>query len=277
MEKKGDSVARRTNTSCLGMAVKGYLLVIMWAAVGSTLALPVTVVDLMASQEPPLQLRGFGQHALVYGAPVAVAAGVAGFMGRMRRGSWRVLLARTAVVLALSQAAVLWAEARFDSPDVNSRAFAQGGAAGLTAFLCHRAVRWWGNGGLNGGRRRPAAGEIWHALVPFRESATERPHYCVVMKPGLRHVEVLQITSQDKDSRDDHIRIPNIGWDFTSDKDHWVEIGLPPRRVAYGKFTDPRPKGPCPQDVWRQLRERRPAPVAAGSPTVWTRITQYLG
>lgn len=136
----------------------------LWSAVGSALALPVTVVDLMASQQPPLQLRGFGQHALVYGAPVAVAAGVAASMGRIRCGPWWVFLARTAVVLALSRAAVVWAEARFDSPDWNSRALAQGGAAGLTAFLCHRAVRWWHNGGLNGGRRRPAAGEIWHAV-----------------------------------------------------------------------------------------------------------------
>jgi len=136
----------------------------LWSAVGSALGLPVTVVDLMASQQPPLQLRGFGQHALVYGAPVAVAAGVAASMGRIRRGPWWVFLARTAVVLALSRAAVVWAEARFDSPDWNSRALAQGGAAGLTAFLCHRAVRWWHNGDLNGGRRRPAAGEIWHAV-----------------------------------------------------------------------------------------------------------------
>ncbi|WP_371663381.1 hypothetical protein [Streptomyces sp. NBC_00280] len=270
-------MARRTNTSCLGLAVKGYLLLTMWSFVGSALALPYTVVDLMASQEPPLHLSGFGQHAFVYSAPVVAAAGVAVSMGRTRRGPWRVFLARTAVVLALSQAAVVWAEARFDSPDWNSRVLAPGGAAGFTAFLCYGAVRWWANGVLNGGRRRPAAGEIWHALVPFRESARELPHYCVVMRAGLRHVEVLQITSQNKDDRDDHIRISNVGWDFTSDKDHWVEIGLPPRRVPYQKFTKTRPQGPCPEPVWRQLRERRPAPVAPDSPTLWTRITQRLG
>ncbi|MFI1356531.1 hypothetical protein ACH4TV_23575 [Streptomyces sp. NPDC020898] len=270
-------MARRTNTSCTGMAVRGYLLLTLWSAVGSLLVLPFTVVDLMASQEPPLQLRGFGQHALVYGAPVAAAAGVAAFMGRIRRAPGWVFPARTAVVLALSQAAVVGAEARFDSPDWHSRALALGGAAGLTAFLCPLALRWWHNGGLNGGRRRPDAGEIWHAVVPFRESDGELPHYCVVMRARFRHVEVLQITSQNKDSRDDHIGMPNDGWDFSSGKDHWVEIGLPPRLVPYGKFTETRPKGPCPKYVWRQLRANRPKSVASGMPTLRTRITQYFG
>jgi hypothetical protein len=186
-------------------------------------------------------------------------------MDRTRRGPWRVFLARTAVVLALSQAAVAWAGARFDSPDGNSRVMAPAGAAGLAAFLCLRAVRWWGDGGLNAGRRRPAAGEIWHAQVPFRESADELPHYCVVMRARLRHVDVLQITSQNKDSRADHIRIPNDGWDFSSGKDHWVEIGLAPRRVPYAKFTKTRPQGPCPKHVWRRLRARR-SPTVPGHP-----------
>ncbi|MGW1786212.1 hypothetical protein ACWCQQ_45170 [Streptomyces sp. NPDC002143] len=270
-------MARRTDTSCLAVAVKGYLLLIMWSFVGSALALPVTVVDLMASQDPPLQLRGFGQHAVVYSAPVVAAAGVAAYMSRTRRGPWRDFLVRTVVVLVLSEVAVLWAGARFDSPDWNSRVLAPGAAAGLTAFLCRRAMRWWENGGLNAGRRRPAAGEIWHAVVPFRESEGELPHYCLVMRAGFRHVEVLQITSQDKDSRDDHIRIANDGWDFNSGKDHWVETGLPPRRVPYEKFTKDRPQGPCPKQAWRQLRASRLTPVASGSPTLWTRITQYLG
>ncbi|WP_215455353.1 hypothetical protein [Streptomyces sp. ATCC 21386] len=120
-------------------------------------------------------------------------------------------------------------------------------------------MRWWDDGGLNGGRRRPAPGEIWHASVPFRESAGEKPHYCVVMRPRLRHVEVLQITSQDKDHRADFVRIPNDGWDSSSGKAHWVEIGLPPRLVPYENFTRTRPKGRCPKPTWRQLRAGRPA------------------
>ncbi|UUU22018.1 hypothetical protein [Streptomyces sp. DSM 40750] len=264
-------MARRTNTSCLGMAVKAYLLLTVWITVGYALALPVTVVDLMSAQDPPLRLHTAEQYAVVYGVPVAVALGVAAFTRWSRTRPWWAYLCHAAVVLGASGAAVLWTETRFDSPEWGSRAMAQSGAAGIAAFLCHRALRWWDGGGFNGGRRRPAPGEIWHALVPFRESAGERPHYCVVMRSRLRHVEVLQITSQDKDHRADHLRIPNDGWDFSSGKAHWVEIGLPPRQVPYGKFTNAMPKGRCPKPVWRQLRARRPATGAASA--LWSRIT----
>lgn len=260
---KGGPVARRTNTSCLGLAVKGYLLLSVWTVVGSVLALPVTVVDLMASQDPPVRLHGFEQHAVVYGAPVAVALGVAALTRWSRPSPWWTYLAHAAVVLVASRAAVAWAETRFDSPDWSSRALAQGGAAGLTAFLSHLAVRWWDNGGFNHGRRRPAPGEIWHAFVPFRDSDAGKERYCVVMRTRLRHVEVLKITSQDKDHRSDHIRIPNDGWDLRSGKAHWVEIGLPPLIVPYTDFTDPWPKGRCPKPTWRQLRARRPEAATA--------------
>ncbi|MFE7836412.1 hypothetical protein ACFU53_10240 [Streptomyces sp. NPDC057474] len=270
--EKEDPVARRTNTSCLGMAVKVYLLLTVWNAVGYALALPVAVPDLMAAQDPPLPPLTAGQDAVVYGVPVAVALGVAAFTRWSRPSPWWAYLCHAAVVLGASRAAVLWAETRFDSAVWSSRTLAQSGAAGLAAFLCHRAVRWWDDGGLNGGRRRPAPGEIWHALVPFREATGERPHYCVVMRPRLRHVEVLQITSQDKDHRADHLRIPNDGWDLSSGKAHWVEIGLPPRLVPYEKFTNARPKGRCPKPTWRQLRARRPATGTA--PALWSRITR---
>ncbi|MER5436318.1 hypothetical protein [Streptomyces sp. NPDC002588] len=270
-------MSRRTNSSCLGIAVKGYLLLNLWVLVGYALALPVIVPDLMASQKPPQEVHGFDQYAVLYGIPVAAAAAVTAFTRRTRPCPPWVFLTRTVAVLALSQAAVAWAGARFDSPEWNSRSLAQSGAAGLAALLCHQASRWWDNGGLNGGRRRPATGEIWHALVPFRESDAELPHYCVVMTPRLRHVEVLQITSQNKDNRADHIRIPNKGWDFTSGKDHWVEIGLPPRRVPYEKFTKTQPQGRCPKPTWKQLRDRRPTPKPSGTPSVWSRITQRLG
>ncbi|MDQ0761803.1 hypothetical protein [Streptomyces canus] len=270
-------MSRRTNSSCLGIAVKVYLQLNLWVLVGYALALPATVPDLMAAQKPPQEVHGLDQYAVLYGIPVVAATAVTAFTCRTRPCPPWVFLARTAAVVALSQAAVAWAGARFDSPDWSSRSLAQSGAAGLAALLCHRAARWWEDGGLNGGRRRPAAGEIWHALVPFRASDGELPHYCVVMRPRLRHVEVLQITSQNKDDRADHIRIPNDGWDFTSGKAHWVEIGLLPRRVPYEKFTGARPKGRCPKPTWKQLRDRRPAPMPSGSPSVWSRITQRLG
>ncbi|MDX3641381.1 hypothetical protein [Streptomyces sp. MB09-02B] len=265
-------MARRTDRSCLGMAVKGYLLLNVWLVVGYVLALPVTVPDLMAAQDPALPPLTAWQYAAVYGAPVAVALSVSAFTRWSRPSPWWTYLCHAAVVLGAGRAAVLWAQARSDSPEWSSRALAQSGAAGLAAYLCHAAVRWWDGGGFNGGRRRPASGEIWHALVPFRESAGEKPHYCVVVRPRLRHVEVLQITSQDKDHRADFIRIPNDGWDFSSGKAHWVEAGLPPRLVPYGKFTNAMPKGRCPKPTWRQLRARRPTAGQGGD--LRSRITR---
>ncbi|WP_328673517.1 hypothetical protein [Streptomyces sp. NBC_00328] len=256
-------MARRTNTSCLGMAVKGYLLLNLWVAVGYALALPVTLPDLMASQDPSLHVQGPVQHAVVYGIPVAAAVGVALFASRRHPVARWVVGARAAGVLVLGQLAVHWAAARFDAPEWSARAMAQCGAAGLTAYLCRVAVRWWDNGGLTSGGRRPGPGEIWHAAVPFRDTEGSKERYCVVMRSRPHYAEVLKITSQNKDHRHDHIRMPSDGWDLTSGKGHWVEIGLQPLRVPYQDFTDGRPKGRCPRSVWRRLQAQHPAPTAS--------------
>lgn len=170
-------MARRTNTSCLGMAVKGYLLLNLWVAVGYTLALPVTLPDLMASQDPPLHVQGPVQHAVVYGVPVAAAVGVALFASRRHSVARWVVGARAAGVLVLGQIAAHWTAARFDAPEWSARAMAQCGAAGLTAYLCRVAVRWWDNGGLTSGGHRPGPGEIWHAAVPFRDTEGGKERY----------------------------------------------------------------------------------------------------
>ncbi|MET7987639.1 MULTISPECIES: hypothetical protein [unclassified Streptomyces] len=269
-------MTRRTNTSCLGVAVKGYLLLNLWITVGYTLALPVTLPDLMASQKPPLHVQGPVQYTVLYGIPVVAAAGVALFANRRRRRPRWVFLARAAAVLVLGQIAAHWAAVRFDAPEWSARAMAQCGAAGLTAYLCLLAVRLWDNGGLNSGKRRPGPGEIWHAVVPFRDTDGRKERYCVVMSNRRHHAEVLKITSQNKDRRDDHIRMPGDGWDFTG-KDHWVEIGLQPLKVPYQDFTDGRPKGRCPRPVWRRLRDGRPVATGSGTPTAWSRVMQYLG
>ncbi|WP_339133686.1 hypothetical protein WJM95_30890 [Streptomyces sp. f51] len=256
-------MARRTNTSCLGMAVKGYLLLNLWTAVGYALALPVTLPDLMASQDPPLHVRGPMQYAVLYGVPVVAAAVVALFAGRRRSVAPGALVARAAALLVLCQISAHWVAARFDAPEWSARATVQCGAAGLTAYLCLVVLRRWDDRGLPSGSRRPGPGEVWHAVVPFRDNEGSKERYCVVMRSRPHHVEVLKITSQNKDHRDDHIRMPNHGWDSTSGKDHWVEIGLQPLRVPYQNFTDGRPKGRCPRPVWRRLRAENPAPAAS--------------
>ncbi|MGW0965059.1 hypothetical protein [Streptomyces sp. NPDC002516] len=256
-------MARRTNTSCLGMAVKGYLLLHLWTAVGYALALPVTLPDLMASQDPPLHVRGPVQYAVLYGVPVVAAAGVALFAARRRSVAPWAVVARAAALLVLGQIAAHWAATRFDAPEWSARATVQCGAAGLTAYLCLVVLRRWDDRGLPSGSRRPGPGEVWHAVVPFRDNEGSKERYCVVMRSRPHHVEVLKITSRNKDHRDDHIRMPNHGWDLTSGKEHWVEIGLQPLRVPYQNFTDGRPKGRCPRPVWRRLRSESPAPAAS--------------
>ncbi|MGW3917325.1 hypothetical protein ACWEBX_38475, partial [Streptomyces sp. NPDC005070] len=187
-------MARRADTSCLGMAVKGYVLLNLWMIVGYALALPVTLPDLMASQDPGLHVRGPVQYAVVYGVPVVAAAGVALFASRRGSVARWVVLARAAVVLVLGQIAVHGAAARFDAPEWSARAMAQCGAAGLTAYLCLVVVRRWDNGGLASGSRRPGPGEIWHAAVPFRDTVGGKERYCVVMGNRRHYAEVLKIT-----------------------------------------------------------------------------------
>jgi hypothetical protein len=253
------------------------LLFQLWLTIGYALAVPVTAVDLMRSQTPPVKPQGFLEHAALYGIPVAAAVLVIAVAGRTRPFLWWVFLARTTSLLVFAWMAVAWAESRVESAEWSNRAFAECLAAGAVAFVHHRAVLWWDKGGLAQGRRRPAPGEVWYAWVPFRDTDETREHYCVIMGTRLRYVEVLQITSKNKDHRPDHIRIPNHGWDESSGKDHWIEIGLAPRRVPYENFTGNRPKGRCPKATWRELQARRPAPDPSSRPALWNRITQFRG
>ena len=273
--------------SCVGIVFVGYLLLNLWMIIGYALSLPFTLPDLMAGQQPPLEPHGFDQHAVLYGVPATAAAAVMAVAGRGRPCPWWMFLLRTGLLLALASAATAWAGGQYGPLDGSTtRLLAQSGAAAVVAFLSYRVVLRNSPASAVPGRRRPAPGEIWHAVVPFRDSEGSKQRYCVVVGTRADHVEVLKITSKNKDHRADHIRMPNDGWDLTSGLDHWVEIGLPPLRVPYADFTNPRPKGRCPKPVWRQLQAHHPAPVrpanhvnprGPAAPTLWARITQYLG
>ncbi|MFD3544270.1 hypothetical protein ACFWUW_01375 [Streptomyces sp. NPDC058655] len=255
-------MARRSDTSRAGTGCAGFLLLLLFVlpTVGYLLSLPVGLPDLLAEQDPPRQPRGFGQHLVLYALPVVTALAVALFASRRRRFLWWLVLARAAALLALVSAALWWTESQIgDHPVWNVRAVAESMAAGLVALVFVGAVRRWD--GSRGGppatatrTRRPAAGEIWLAMVPLREDpGRQLRHYCVVLAAHSDHAEVAQITSQDKDGRSDHIRLSNDGWDKVSGRDHWVEIGRAPRRVEYGLFLKSRPQGRCPAPAWRQL------------------------
>ncbi|WP_462023337.1 hypothetical protein [Kitasatospora cinereorecta] len=157
----------------------------------------------------------------------------------------------TMILLGLCTAVALWMRDVVETDNYTLEAGLESLAAGLTAVLFRRGVRTWE-------RKRPLPGEIWLARVPFRDRDEAAPHYCVVVGRRFGHADVLQITSQNKDTRDDFVRIPNVGWDTVSGKDHWLEIGLTPRRVPYVDFLKSRPQGACPRTTWRQIRDRRP-------------------
>ncbi|MFD1852479.1 hypothetical protein ACFSKR_01180 [Kitasatospora cinereorecta] len=156
----------------------------------------------------------------------------------------------TMILLGLCTAVALWMRDVVETDNYTLEAGLESLAAGLTAVLFRRGVRTWE-------RKRPLPGEIWLARVPFRDRDEAAPHYCVVVGRRFGHADVLQITSQNKDTRDDFVRIPNVGWDTVSGKDHWLEIGLTPRRVPYVDFLKSRPQGACPRTTWRQIRDRR--------------------
>ncbi|MCY0951950.1 hypothetical protein [Streptomyces sp. H27-S2] len=270
-------MARGSDTSCAGIGCAGFLLLaVVVPTVGYLLALPLVLPDLLAEQTPPQRLHGFGQYLVVYAFPVLTALALALYAGRgrRRRSVWWPAPVRAAGLLAAVAPVLWWVEGRVgDLPAWNVRAVAEGTAAGLVALAFVGAVRRWGGSRwLGGGRpwggfrlrrrtpadqRRPAAGEIWLAMVPLREDPERQlRHYCVVLATHAGHADVAQITSKDKDGRSDHIWLPNDGWDTTSGRDHWVEVGREPRRVEYGLFLTSRPQGSCPAEVWRELGRR---------------------
>ncbi|MEU9109838.1 hypothetical protein AB0D54_37020 [Streptomyces xanthophaeus] len=260
-------MARRSDTSCAGTGCAGFLLLmVVLPTVGYLLAVPVALPDLLAEQSPPQQLHGFTPYLVLYAFPVLTALALALFAGRRRPFPWWLVPARAAGLLALVAAALWWPESKVaDHPAWNVRAVAESTAAGLVALVFVWAVRRWdatrgarpaarGAPATGTRARRPAPGEIWLAMVPLREDPGQQMrHYCVVLAAHADHAEVAQITSQDKDGRSDHIRLPNDGWDKVSGRAHWVETGRAPRRVDYGLFLRSRPQGRCPAPAWRLL------------------------
>lgn len=270
---------RRREQSCLLTVAHLF----KWYVVGHLLLVPVVVPGLMAAQSPPQHVDGAALPILA-GISLLTAAVVAWAAGRGQSFRWWLLLARTAVLLGLCAAAVALTRSQVE-PGVLRATMEEPAdpyakwmvtsmleipAAGLTAMVFFLVVRWWGRRYLAppprgrqsvdrpGGPSRPTLpepGEIWLAMVPYREgTGEESQHYCVVVSCHDDHVGVLQITSQNKDTRRDHIRIPNDGWDEVSGKDHWMEIGVPLREVPYENFLTVSPQGRCPATTWGQIQ-----------------------
>ncbi|MGA5867997.1 hypothetical protein [Streptomyces cinereoruber] len=232
----------------------GCLLVLLGVGlVGKLLVVPLTTSDLMAAQTPAHQPTWW-EWAVLVAVSVATAVAVAWSAGRRRPGRAGTVALGAVVLLALCAAVALWIRARVGTEDWTSAATLESLGAGVVALSFRAGFRRWERG-------RPLAGEVWLAMVPFRERDEAARHYCVVLRRRLRGADVLQITSQNKDGQDGYLPMPNGLWDVTSGKGHWVETTMPPRRVPYRDFLKDRPQGPCPTATWRLLRRPRPAPA----------------
>ncbi|WP_327073684.1 hypothetical protein OG196_20640 [Kitasatospora purpeofusca] len=261
------------------------------AALGYPLALPVLLPALMGAQAPP-QHTTPGQVAVLAAISYAVALLLDGQAARRRRrvAPW-VVPARAAVLagacslLAHLVGAYAVPELLGTQDPASANGYAlQCLAVGAFAWGWRTSVRAWSGdllerppvrpartgAGRSSARTttvsRPSAGEVWVAMVPFRDRAEAARHYCVVVGTRPGHAEVLQITSKDKGHRDDYIRMENEGWDRTG-KASWVEIGMAPRRVPYESFLSDHPQGPCPPRIWREIQRRQAALGAAPAPT----------
>ncbi|MFE7192693.1 hypothetical protein [Kitasatospora sp. NPDC057541] len=272
---------------CLGT----FLLPVLFAVLGYPLALPVLIPALMRAQTPPLHTTP-GQVAILVGIAYAVALLVDRQASRGRRAVARWVVPARAAVLAAACSLVAHLVGEYLVPKVfgvgQDPAAANGYAlqclvVGVFAWAWRLGVRAWSGGPVERPRprrtapgtdgapsrtatvTRPAAGEVWVAMVPFRDRAEAARHYCVVVGVRAGYAEVLQITSKDKDHRPDYIRMEHEGWDWTG-KPSWVEIGMVPRRVPYESFLSDRPQGPCPPRIWREIQRRQAALGAARPP-----------
>ncbi|MFB6888167.1 hypothetical protein ACFCX4_02490 [Kitasatospora sp. NPDC056327] len=261
-------------------------MLLFFVALGYPLALPVMMPALMKAQNPPQHTTG-GQVAILVAIAYAVALLLDWQAGRARRVEFWVVPARAAGLTAASSVvahlvgayAVPKVFGVHDGAAANGLAL-QSVAVGALAWAWRTRVRSWAGepvprprtrpDRVRSGTRaattvtRPAAGEVWVAMVPFRDRAEAARHYCVIVGVQQGYAEVLQITSKDKDHRDDYIRMENEGWDRTG-KPSWIEIGMVPRRVPYESFLSDRPQGPCPPRVWREI-QRRQAALGPGRP-----------
>ncbi|WP_344329799.1 hypothetical protein, partial [Kitasatospora putterlickiae] len=283
------SVPQRRRRPGRGGCLTVLTLPLFGVLLGYPLAVPVVIPALMRAQTPP-QHTTPGQVAVLVGIAYAVALLVDWLAGRHRRPVARWVVPARAAVLTAACSLVAHLVGAYLVPGVfgadQDPAAANGYAlqclvVGVFAWLWRVGVRSWAGDlverprprrtaptSSRGGTTtatRPAAGEVWVAMVPFRDRAEAARHYCVVVGARAGYAEVLQITSKDKDHRADFIRMENEGWDRTG-KPSWVEIGMTPRRVPYESFLSDHPQGPCPPRIWQEIQRRQAALGAARPP-----------
>ncbi|MBV1854513.1 hypothetical protein [Catellatospora tritici] len=100
----------------------------------------------------------------------------------------------------------------------------------------------------------PQPQEIWWGEVEFREGDGSKDRPFVVLRTYPEYLEVLQITSQDKSHRDDHMWFWSESDDVYSAGPGYLEL-----RVRRLDRIDLRRQdsGYCPDEIWNQVRHLR--------------------
>ncbi|MDI1462811.1 hypothetical protein QEZ54_17685 [Catellatospora sp. KI3] len=100
----------------------------------------------------------------------------------------------------------------------------------------------------------PQPQEIWWGEVEFREGDGSKDRPFVVLRAYPEYLEVLQITSQDKSHRDDHMWFWSVSDDVYSAGPGYLEL-----RVRRLDRVDLRRQdsGYCPDEIWTQVRHLR--------------------
>lgn len=94
----------------------------------------------------------------------------------------------------------------------------------------------------------PRPGEIWWVDVPYEDGTGSKVRPCLVLRTRRGGADVLKITSQHKDGRHDHIRLPTKRWDPRAARDSYLDVTTS-IRVRAGAFK--RRAGTCDPAVWR--------------------------
>ncbi|MEU5592466.1 hypothetical protein [Streptomyces sp. NPDC020298] len=279
-------MARRTDTPGCGCG-GCFGLLFGWPIVGYFLLLPITLPALLADQKHGPRTTTPAQDVVLWLVSALVVFALA-WAAQGRRRPKPLLLLPHAALFAGSTGLAVWAAMRVNgSITAKLRAHPTGDtgspaelpwsftamletmAAAVAVTITFYAIRWWCRRdepplrvvipgpppGTSREERRPRPGEIWVADVPKREDETDTlRHYCVIVRNHASYAEVMQITSKDKASRRDHIPFPNDGWDYT-EREHYLEVALPPRRVPYGSFLSSTPQGDCPEEAWETITQ----------------------
>ncbi len=280
-------MARRNSPSgcgCLMLILLGPLLVSLAVSVpGTVLASPAVVAFLLARD--PKQIAAYPSWWAGVALAPLVAYLVVRFAGRGRvHARHRVHLVRAGVLTALCAGAALLAMVLHQQHlggTTGATPQAPAGpqplsletslplvgpvAAGTTALLFYFALRL-----LDRGLARRAQGtphtqtaparldprpqEIWWGEIEFRDGDGAKDRPFVVLRALPHHLEVLQITSQDKSHRDDHLPF----WTGSSDP-HAVDDGYLELRVRQVSRLDLRRRDAarCPDPIWQQVRSMR--------------------